>query len=444
MLFNMEYDKAAPKATELRVLGDLMAVMGKAFAAAALLPQDTLLIRCVGALGIFSHVYMLTGHHLRELLFAIRCRTHATNWHHCTDDLALHSCSIFLDALVMVSFLRMYCMPARKALDTYWRLQGCTMFIWAVEDVIRLLSRSMPIWNDGEGFGEDSTMPIWEPSLYVLVDLLFGSFFLYPRTREYVQAALNRRGPEVNVASLIAGFLGGSSDEDGVRKDSKRFFRYVLLSDLTLEDMVAATAGTRSQDVFRRSQPALLGEIDAFVSHSWHDDPRAKWEALQTWCKDFCQMHGREPKLWLDFCCIDQSNIEANLRCLPVYLSGCRALLIVAGPTYVRRLWCAIELFVFVSIHVTEEDHADKSHRYIHGPTEDHADVPLEVRVLGQTEEQCSSVREGLANFDIMACQCFDPKDKFRLLDVVEAGCGTKDVFNMQVRGMMGSFQKTV
>ena len=24
-----------------------------------------------------------------------------------------------------------------------------------------------------------------------------------------------------------------------------------------------------------------LGEVDAFVSHSWHDDPAEKWAALQ-------------------------------------------------------------------------------------------------------------------------------------------------------------------
>jgi hypothetical protein len=42
-----------------------------------------------------------------------------------------------------------------------------------------------------------------------------------------------------------------------------------------------------------------------------------------------------------DKACIDQQNISASLACLPVFLSGCRTLLIVPGPTYVHRLWSA-------------------------------------------------------------------------------------------------------
>ena len=85
--------------------------------------------------------------------------------------------------------------------------------------------------------------------------------------------------------------------------------------------------------------------------------------------------HGHSPVLWLDkVCpcpalsmprgarpasshaspfprwqaCIDQQNISASLACLPVYLSGCKELLILAGPTYASRLWCVMEIFVFV------------------------------------------------------------------------------------------------
>ena len=49
--------------------------------------------------------------------------------------------------------------------------------------------------------------------------------------------------------------------------------------------------------------------------------------------------------------CIDQSaqsSITEALACLPVYLSGCRQLLVLAGPTYVTRLWCVLEIFTFL------------------------------------------------------------------------------------------------
>ena len=48
--------------------------------------------------------------------------------------------------------------------------------------------------------------------------------------------------------------------------------------------------------------------------------------------------------------CIDQSNIAASLPCLPIFLSGCKELLVVAGDTYTSRLWCVMELFTFLKV----------------------------------------------------------------------------------------------
>jgi hypothetical protein len=244
-----------------------------------------------------------------------------------------------------------------------------------------------------------------------------------------------RQGHAVNVARLIAGFLGGDVTEDDVRKDSQRHCRYILLSDLTCVDMERATRGARPREVFPRSRSALIGEIDAFVSHSWHDDPKEKWAALETWCNDFHAKHGRQPKLWLDFCCIDQKDIEANVRCLPVYLAGCHSLLVIAGPTYVRRLWCAVELFVFVGIQgstYVEEDEISYC-----CPS-----ASLELSVLGQTEEQRNIVYESLKNFDAVNCVCSQINDQERLQGIVEAGSGTVDRFNVQIRGMWAVFSK--
>ena len=36
-----------------------------------------------------------------------------------------------------------------------------------------------------------------------------------------------------------------------------------------------------------------------------------------------------------------------DLTCLPVFLSGCNQLLVIAGETYTYRLWCMFELFVY-------------------------------------------------------------------------------------------------
>ncbi|EOD08353.1 hypothetical protein EMIHUDRAFT_358867, partial [Emiliania huxleyi CCMP1516] len=57
---------------------------------------------------------------------------------------------------------------------------------------------------------------------------------------------------------------------------------------------------------------------------------------------------GHEPTLWLDKACIDQTNIDQALTCLPIFLAGCQRLLVVAGPTFCRRLWCLLEIFTFL------------------------------------------------------------------------------------------------
>ena len=38
--------------------------------------------------------------------------------------------------------------------------------------------------------------------------------------------------------------------------------------------------------------------------------------------------------------CLNQLNIEAQLACLPIYLSGCSSLVVLAGATFTERIWC--------------------------------------------------------------------------------------------------------
>merc|ERR1712039_474003 len=84
------------------------------------------------------------------------------------------------------------------------------------------------------------------------------------------------------------------------------------------------------------------------MGHSWHDPPIEKYDALQEWRRNFIAEHSREPCVWFDKACIDQNDIEADLRGLPLFLSGCKTLLVLCGPTYLTRLWCVMELFTFV------------------------------------------------------------------------------------------------
>jgi hypothetical protein len=188
--------------------------------------------------------------------------------------------------------------------------------------------------------------------------------------------------------------------------------------------------------------------VDAFVSHSWSDAGGAKFDKLHAWA---AASEGEEKTvLWLDkvpslrhadpsalarvaffalmlppsravphplrdMCrqaCIDQLNIEASLACLPVFLSGCKQLLILAGETYSSRLWCVMEIFVFVRM----------------GGTRD----AMVVKLLDAT----GSLATCLTEFDAGKAKCFLDGDRQRLWAVIEASFGTFDPFNKIVRGI--------
>merc|ERR1719150_3471016 len=121
-------------------------------------------------------------------------------------------------------------------------------------------------------------------------------------------------------------------------------FRGVHLKDLTFDDL---EDNEPNPALFERTFPIEYPTCDAFISHSWHDDAQEKWAALQEWRSRFLADNGREPVLWIDKCCIDQEDIVASLRCLPIFLRGCQRLVVFLGETYLTRLWCIMELFTF-------------------------------------------------------------------------------------------------
>ena len=47
--------------------------------------------------------------------------------------------------------------------------------------------------------------------------------------------------------------------------------------------------------------------------------------------------------------CIDQDNIKDGLKVLPINVMACKKMLVLCGPTYPTRLWCAWELCTLFS-----------------------------------------------------------------------------------------------
>ena len=63
--------------------------------------------------------------------------------------------------------------------------------------------------------------------------------------------------------------------------------------------------------------------------HSWEDNAEDKFEALQQLSKKFEANEGREPTLWLDKLCLNQNQLDEDLKCLPFFVMGCNQLLVL-------------------------------------------------------------------------------------------------------------------
>lgn len=217
-------------------------------------------------------------------------------------------------------------------------------------------------------------------------------------------------------AAGIAGLVGNCSIHE-VMGQAKKRFRSV---DFSLLDENELATNRPSPAVFALSQAVKLGCCDAFVSHSWHDDAPAKWVAMNWWRSKFERDRRRGPHIWLDKCCIDQNDIEADLRCLPIFLSGCAELVVFCGPTYLSRLWCVMELFTFV---------------HIGGNVSEINVIPVLRR--GHELEDRSAMRQSFLGFDVVNCECFNSADKEKMLDIIQMAFGDLLNFNEAVRSVL-------
>jgi len=176
---------------------------------------------------------------------------------------------------------------------------------------------------------------------------------------------------------------------------------------------------TAAPALYFKSEAAHRRGCDAFLSHSWHDDASAKWDVMQQWRQNFVAAHGREPRVWLDRCCIDQNNIERDLRCLPVFLSGCRSIVVFCGVTFVSRLWCIMELFTFV--YMCRGDDTIQF-QFVLRP--------------GREEEDLAEIEKAFDSFDAEKCACAVAADKERMLSIIHTAFGSMAGFNLEVRAI--------
>ena len=126
-----------------------------------------------------------------------------------------------------------------------------------------------------------------------------------PRNRGRLHRRLGRlagRGTEAEEAAAVAALVGGSNPDAALERAST-LLRCLPASrlhaaDLT-DNMAASPAGPT---LHARTEPAAMGEVTAFLSHSWSDEkeaPGAKHAVVARWAERRKEATGKEPTLWL-------------------------------------------------------------------------------------------------------------------------------------------------
>jgi len=247
-----------------------------------------------------------------------------------------------------------------------------------------------------------------------------------PHLKRWFHAKLTRRMESRTskaAAAGIAGLLGDCSVKEAL-KQAKGRFRCIVVSKLSCDDFrISPTAGKPCHELFNLTEVCTLDGCDAFLSHSWHDPAELRWNALQRWRDCFVEQHQREPRIWFDKACVNQADIEQDLRGLPLFLSCSEELLILCGHTYLHRLWCVMELFTFIHSggnvpRVTIE--------YLSNDTE-----------AQLNDEDDDEIRQQIKTFDAASCQCFSAADKKKMLPIMTAAFGSMDRFNIAVRSLL-------
>jgi len=209
-------------------------------------------------------------------------------------------------------------------------------------------------------------------------------------------------------AAAISALVGGL-DLTTALVQGVRLFRVIEFKDI---GEVELASNKNSPALAGRAKEAELGDCDAFLSHSWNDEkhhPGEKYAKVDAWATKFEQNYQRSPRLWLDKACINPDNLDVSLACLPIFLSGCKKLLIAPGSTYSSRMWCVMEMFTWIQVGGNKDT--------------------TKVLPLGGIDFDGQ-----IAKFDAGLAQCFLRKDKERLLAILEAAFGDLRTFNLAVK----------
>lgn len=310
-------------------------------------------------------------------------------------------------------------MPPRRQLQRLWLAMRLFIFtdalIFTIFDLVDLAIT-----------GSISLTSRSQVATFVFIFIgIVSALALTPANRGRIHSWLGSLGKHASkeqeaaaVAALIGGRAGGAA---AVLARAQSRFRALPITSLTTEEL---QDNRPNPGLSQKTAKAILGDVAAFVSHSWSDCGASKFRRLQEYATAregaASPNHGAAAvSIWLDKACIDQNSIEESLECLPVYLSGCNDLLVLVGKTYHTRLWCVMELFVYLRMGKSIQEQRDN----------------MVVRLLDDDDDATSeNLSQLLARFDAGRSRCYLDGDRQKLLAVIEASFGSFTPFNKVVR----------
>ena len=109
---------------------------------------------------------------------------------------------------------------------------------------------------------------------------------------------LGKSGSKEQEAAAIASLLGGRRGcAAAALAQARRCFRALPVASLTVDELSDNQPNPALAD---KSEEALLGEVAAFMSHSWSDDGVRKHERLREYASEHQSRVGTPCRIWLD------------------------------------------------------------------------------------------------------------------------------------------------
>lgn len=314
---------------------------------------------------------------------------------------------------VLPTLFNMKMMSPRQKLQRLWA-NTRVFYVWAgtcLTTAMALITYHDPVFRSS---------PDCVAYLFCFSSWIVLGAAMSPHVRGRVTSALHRLATagESDAAACVAALVGNRSAPEALSFGQSTFralpFDKLSAAALRSSSLAEQRSSPAGPPLHEATAPSELGAVDAFLSHSWSDDGVAKWEVLSAWAADFERREGRTPSCWLDKACINQQAIQESLAALPVYLSGCRQMVVLLGETYFSRLWCCMEIYTFLQM----------------GGSVDRIEI-LPVALSS------AEVHLRIDAFDAARCQCYLEEDKQRLLAVIESGFGDCQRFSELVKASL-------